>query len=200
MVEYKRKVIPVTKLDCPNCVATVEKELAKLKGVSSVYINFLMQKIIIDYDPAKIDVPEIEEKIEELGYRIAYKKYESLSQKILKTFGAKEREESLRKLDDSGFEELVLLSKKPVLVLFASPNCPTCGVVRPKLRGIADKFSDQIHVYELNIAETHKWEDYNVMGVPTIIYFNKGSEAGRSTGLVEENEIESKLSEIIKTR
>ena len=166
MAEYKRKVIPITKLDCPNCVATVEKELAKLEGVNSVHINFLMQKIIVDYDPEKIDMPEIEEKIEKLGYRIAYKKYESLPQRILK--------------------------------VFASPDCPTCGIMRQKLRELAEKFKNQIHIYELNIVEAQKWEEYDVMGVPTIIYFSRGSETGRLVGLAEEKEIEARLSELLK--
>ena len=143
MAEYKRKVIPITKLDCPNCVATVEKELAKLEGVNSVRTNFLMRKIIVDYDPEKIDVPEIEEKIEKLGYRIAYKKYESLPQRILKVFRPGEHKEAFRKLDDRSFDELVLLSKRPVIVLFASPDCPTCGIMRQKLRELAEKFKNQ---------------------------------------------------------
>ena len=57
--EYRRKVIPVTRMDCPTCVATIETELVKLEGVMDVKVNFLMRKIVVDYDPEKVGAPDL---------------------------------------------------------------------------------------------------------------------------------------------
>ena len=197
---YMRKVIPVTRMDCPTCVATIEKELAKLEGVKGVHVNFLMKKIIVDYDPEKVDVPKLEERVERLGYRIAYKKYESLSEKLLKVFRGRKPEEEVvfRRLGDHDFEELVLRSNKPVMVLFSSSKCPTCNLMRPKLKEVERKFKDRIYVYELNILEARKWEDYNVMSVPALIYFDGGKEKEHLIGLVEREDVETKVLELLK--
>jgi len=77
-----RKTIPVTGMDCPSCIVNIEKELKNLKGVKEAQGNYIMEKIIVTYDPSKIDVPAIEKKIEDLGYRISYKIYPSITQRI----------------------------------------------------------------------------------------------------------------------
>jgi len=41
-----------------------------------------MEKVVVTYDPSKIDIPAIEKKIENLGYRISYKRYPSIAQRI----------------------------------------------------------------------------------------------------------------------
>jgi len=77
-----RKTFPVTGMDCPSCILNIEKELKKLKGIKEAQGNYIMEKIVVTYDPSKIDVPAIEKKIEDLGYRISYKIYPSITQRI----------------------------------------------------------------------------------------------------------------------
>jgi len=69
-------------MDCPSCILNIEKELKKLKGVKEAQGNYIMEKIVVTYDPSKIDVPAIEKKIEDLGYRISYKRYPGITQRI----------------------------------------------------------------------------------------------------------------------
>ncbi len=76
-------------MDCPTCVLTIEKELNKLEGVKEARVNFLMEKVIVTYDPEKIGVPKLEKRLEDLGYRLAYKKYESILDKVSKFFRKK---------------------------------------------------------------------------------------------------------------
>jgi len=77
-----RKMIPITGMDCPSCIINIEKELKKLKGVKEAQGNYMMEKVIVTYDPSKIDVSTIEKKIEDLGYRISYKKYPAMTERI----------------------------------------------------------------------------------------------------------------------
>jgi len=39
-------------------------------------------KVVVTYDPNEIDGPAIEKKIEDLGYRISYMRYPSITERI----------------------------------------------------------------------------------------------------------------------
>ena len=90
MSQYSRKVLPILGMDCPVCALTIEKRLRKLEGVEEAKVNYMTQNVVVTYDSSKIGVPEIEKAVEELGYRISYKKYEGILEKVLKIFRVKE--------------------------------------------------------------------------------------------------------------
>ena len=92
MSEYNRKVFPILGMDCLACALTIEKRLRKLEGVKEAKVNYMTQNVVITYNSSKIGIPEIEKAIEELGYRIAYKKYEGFLEKISKIFRVKKKE------------------------------------------------------------------------------------------------------------
>jgi len=199
--EYRRKTIPVADMDCPTCALTIEKELKKLEGVKDARVNFLMKKVIVTYDPQKVGVPDIEKKLEDLGYGAAYKKYEGIFSKMARILLGKGAEEaiSFRKVEDHDFEDLILKSNKPVVVMFTSPSCPSCKALKPRLREVLEKFLDRIYVYEMDITTTKRWADYNVMSVPALLYFKDGREIARQIGFLEKEEVERKILEVLQT-
>lgn len=95
---YVQRSIPVLGMDCYTCVLSIEKTLKRVEGVKEARVNFLMKKVLITYDPERMDVPELEKAIEDAGYQIAYKKYEGLVDKLTRLLGGK----SLRKRGVSG--------------------------------------------------------------------------------------------------
>lgn len=42
-------------LDCANCAAKIENEIAHLQGVKSVKVNFMMSKLVLEADPENFD-------------------------------------------------------------------------------------------------------------------------------------------------
>ena len=46
----KKKKYNIEGLDCANCARELEEAITKIDGVSSVVINFMMQKMEISYD------------------------------------------------------------------------------------------------------------------------------------------------------
>lgn len=50
-----KKVFKMIDLDCANCAAKMEREIAKIDGVSSVSISFLAQKMTLEADDARFD-------------------------------------------------------------------------------------------------------------------------------------------------
>ena len=47
-----KKVFKMQDLDCAHCAAKMEDTIRKIDGVSSVSINFLMQKMTLEADDA----------------------------------------------------------------------------------------------------------------------------------------------------
>ena len=55
-------------LCCANCAAKIEEKISALDGVESVTVNFIMEKMILVADDAKID--EIKAQIEKIVHKI----------------------------------------------------------------------------------------------------------------------------------
>ena len=45
-----KKVIKLENLDCANCGMLLERTVAKVDGVNLASVNFMAQKLIIEYD------------------------------------------------------------------------------------------------------------------------------------------------------
>ena len=46
----KKKKYNIEGLDCANCARELEENITRIDGISSVVINFMMQKMEISYD------------------------------------------------------------------------------------------------------------------------------------------------------
>ena len=53
-----KKVIKLENLDCANCGMLLERTVAKIDGVTSSTVNFMAQKLIVEYDEGKEGVLE----------------------------------------------------------------------------------------------------------------------------------------------
>ncbi len=72
--ETIEKIIPIVNMDCASCAKTIEKELKKIPRIEDIKVDIPSKKAKISYDPVAVDIPQIERKIEKIGYRIGYKK------------------------------------------------------------------------------------------------------------------------------
>jgi thiol-disulfide isomerase/thioredoxin/copper chaperone CopZ len=180
-------------MGCPTCTSIIEKELKKLAGVKDVRVNFLMRKVVVTYDPKEISVPDLEKRIEELGFRLSYKKYEGFIGKFSRALLRKEEETAFRRIADREFDDLVVKSNKPVVLFFTSPTCPPCKTLKPRLKATLEKFSGRVYLYEMDIMTTKKWEDYNVMSVPALLFLKEGRMVGRQENFPKQEEIEEMI-------
>ncbi|WP_242615190.1 heavy metal translocating P-type ATPase [Paenibacillus solani] len=55
-------------MTCAACANKIEKGLSKMDGVTSANVNFALEKASVTYDPAKVEIKQLEEKIKKLGY------------------------------------------------------------------------------------------------------------------------------------
>ena len=50
-----KKVFKLEELDCAHCAAKMQTAIAKIDGVKSVSVNFLMQKLTLEADDSAFD-------------------------------------------------------------------------------------------------------------------------------------------------
>ena len=48
-----RKIIDIINLDCPNCAKELEEEILKVEGIMSANVDFINQKIHLNYNNEK---------------------------------------------------------------------------------------------------------------------------------------------------
>ncbi len=67
----KQVILPISGMTCANCVATVERNVKKLDGVEEATVNLVTEKATVTYDPARLDLDKISERVIKAGYGIA---------------------------------------------------------------------------------------------------------------------------------
>ncbi|MCX6005368.1 MAG: heavy metal translocating P-type ATPase, partial [Chloroflexi bacterium] len=63
-----KATINVGGMTCATCALTIEKTLVETPGVEKASVSFASEKVAIEYDPARIDLEQINNTIKELGY------------------------------------------------------------------------------------------------------------------------------------
>lgn len=66
--------IKIHGMTCASCVATIEKAVGNLDGVSGVQVNLSSEQASLVYDPAKVSMDEIEKTVDQLGYKVVHEK------------------------------------------------------------------------------------------------------------------------------
>ncbi len=71
MSESRQVVLPVTGMTCANCVATIERNIKKEKGVQSVAVNLSSERATVEFDPGEVVLDTLIARVERAGYGIA---------------------------------------------------------------------------------------------------------------------------------
>ncbi len=94
----------------------------------------------------------------------------------------------------SNFQAQVLDSELPVLVDFGADWCPPCRMLEPIVDQIADAYANQLRVGSLNVDNYPELQErYGIMGLPTLILFQKGEPVRHIIGYQPRQRIESQI-------
>ncbi len=94
------------------------------------------------------------------------------------------------KLDNKNFKQEVLNSDKTVIVDFYADWCGPCKMMSPIVDEISQELSDKVKVCKLNVDENQDLAiEYDVMSIPTLIFFKKGKSTNVLVGLRDKDEI-----------
>ena len=107
--------------------------------------------------------------------------------------------EYVRKVNESDFDQVVLKSKTPVLVVFWAEWCGPCRTLAPIVEAIAEQYGDATRVFKLNVDDSPAVaERYSIQGIPTLILFQDGMEKERIVGVASQERISRTIDRYIR--
>jgi len=101
-------------------------------------------------------------------------------------------------LNESNWEEEVINSNTPVIIDFWAEWCMPCRMISPIVEKISNEYEDRIKVGKLNVDENPSIAGkYQIMGIPTLLFFKNGSLVEKIVGVVPKRVIEEKVKTIL---
>ena len=98
----------------------------------------------------------------------------------------------------SNFKEEVLEASEVVLVDFWAQWCVPCKMVAPILEKLADDYKGKLKVVKVDVdQEGELAAEYNIVSIPTLMVFHKGTNVNRQIGAASRSVIENLIKEYI---
>ena len=69
-MNQNKKTFSVQGMHCASCVATIERSLKKVDGVSEATVNIATEKATVTYDPTKVSDDELYSAVSNVGYEV----------------------------------------------------------------------------------------------------------------------------------
>ena len=96
------------------------------------------------------------------------------------------------------FEQEVLKSEMPVVIDLWAPWCGPCKALTPTLESVAADYDGKVKVVKLNIDDSPSIAaQYQVMSIPTILFFKDGKVESQIIGLVGKDKITGKIEPLL---
>ena len=102
-------------------------------------------------------------------------------------------------LTDANFEAEVVNSDKPVMVDFSAAWCGPCQALHPIIERLAPEYDGKVKIGTIDIDNNRETPGkYQIMAVPTLIFFKNGAPVETFTGLLGKNELKKKLDALVE--
>ncbi|MEN8173333.1 MAG: heavy metal translocating P-type ATPase, partial [Chloroflexota bacterium] len=99
MSDTKQLTLPITGMTCANCVASVERNIKKVGGVSAANVNLSSERATVEFDPLLTGMDELLDRIRRAGYDVAAGEVDLLIQRLSDDNDARRLERALKNLD-----------------------------------------------------------------------------------------------------
>ena len=99
---------------------------------------------------------------------------------------------------DANFDAEVLASDTPVLVDFSATWCQPCKLLSPIIDELAKEYAGKIKIGKADLDESPEAAaKFQVMAVPTVLYFKNGAEVDRDQGVQSKALYRKKLDKLV---
>lgn len=106
---------------------------------------------------------------------------------------------SVPAVDSTNFKREVLESDIPVMVDFWAEWCVPCRMIAPIVERLAQRYAGRLKVVKLDVdANQDLAIQYQVMSIPTLLFFKNGQPVDRIIGAVSEQAIIQKIEELLQ--
>jgi thioredoxin 1 len=101
---------------------------------------------------------------------------------------------NLQQITAREFQSEVIDSNLPVVVDFYADWCPPCRMLGPILDRLSEEFAGRLKFVKVNSdQESALANSYEVTGLPTLVFIEKGEVVGQFAGLPPEKELKAEL-------
>ncbi|MGV8091827.1 MAG: thioredoxin [Mangrovibacterium sp.] len=101
-------------------------------------------------------------------------------------------------VNDTNFEELVLLSDKPVLVDFWAEWCGPCRMVGPVVEELSREYEGKLLVTKLDVDSNPDTPmKFGIRNIPTILFFKGGQLVDKHVGAAPKATLSAKVNSIL---
>lgn len=95
-------------------------------------------------------------------------------------------------LDKKTFDKFIKEDK--VVVDFWASWCGPCKILSPIVEEVASEMKDKAKFAKINVDDNLELaQKFQVMSIPTLIFFRDGKQADRTVGVISKEEIEKKI-------
>ncbi len=158
MSDTKQLTLPITGMTCANCVATVERNLKKLDGVQSAVVNLSSERATVDFDAAKLGLPDVIARVNRAGYGVATGEADLIIKRLSDDNDARRLEKALSKLEGVLEAQVTFTTEKarvkyvPTIVTQAELRraVSSAGFEAVELGGQAEDAEAQAREHEIN--------------------------------------------------
>ena len=96
MADTQQITLPITGMTCANCVATVERNLKKEKGVKTANVNLSSERATVEFDPGATSLEALIARVQRAGYGVATGDADLLIRRLSDDNDARRLEKALR--------------------------------------------------------------------------------------------------------
>lgn len=103
-----------------------------------------------------------------------------------------DKADNIIQITSSNFDDLVLNSKKTVLVDFYADWCPSCKMLAPIIEEVASENTDEnLTFVRVNVDdESDLSSKYGIQSIPTLVLIKNGEEVDRSIGYIDKSAVQ----------
>ena len=101
-------------------------------------------------------------------------------------------------VNDANFEQEVLQSEQPVLVVFWAAWCGPCKALAPTVDELATQYAGKLKVAKLDVDRNQATPmRYGIRGIPALLLFKGGKVADQIVGYVPKETIEKSITRVV---